>query len=172
MDYSDKFDFISQTYEMVKTEYLKNRMDNILKHSPYSMKINKAVFTVEEIELYKLFKLTETVVTRPALVAEIDLNFKDQLGKTNLQRMLDGKPPIDPITGTVYIIHHIGQKYDAPFAEIPKHFHSKKFYSALHKKHIDSWRADKKLVNLTNNEFAQHWQLRGKQYNASERLGT
>ncbi len=168
MDYSDQYEFILKTFEMVKTEHLKNRIDNIVRNSPYSMVINDAVFTVEEIELYKRLNLSEVTITRTALIAQIDIEFVDSQGKTNLNRMLGGNPPIDPKTNSVYVIHHIGQNFDSPFAEIPKYYHSMKYYSVLHKKHIDSWRADRQLVNLTNNEFAQHWRLRGVQYSDSE----
>lgn len=168
MDYSDQYEFILKTFEMVKTEHLKNRTDNIVRNSPYSMAINDAVFTVEEIELYKQLNLSEATITRTVLIAQIDLDFVDPQGKTNLNRMLGGNPPIDPETNSVYVIHHIGQNFDSPFAEIPKYYHSMKYYSVLHKKHIDSWRADRQLINLTNNEFAQHWRLRGVQYSDSE----
>lgn len=155
---------IFKAYETAKSEHLQNRMDNIIKISPYTSDINNTVFTIREIELYKEWGLTETYITRTALIAKIDPDFTDFKGERNIEKMLRGSPPTDPFTGDVYVIHHIGQNYDSPFAEIPKAFHSQTYYSILHKKHIDSWRADSRLVNLTRTEFANHWILRGKQY--------
>lgn len=161
---SDTLDFFIKTYESAKNEHLKNRMDNIKRISPYTDEINYSVFTISEIELYIKWQLCEKYITRTALIAPIDPNYINAAGESNLQRMLNGDPPFDPVTGDIIVLHHIGQNYDSPFAEIPRLYHSKRYYSALHKKHIDSWRADKMLIALTKTEFFNHWQIRGKMY--------
>lgn len=161
---SEILSLIFKAYESAKNEHFQNQMDSITKISPYSSEINNAVFTLREIELYKEWGLTEANITRTVLIAEIDPNFNDINGKSNLEKMLKGLPPIDKFTGEIYVLHHIGQNYESPFAEIPKNLHSRTYYSVLHKKHIDSWRSDSQLINLTRAEFNNHWVLRGKQY--------
>lgn len=161
---SEAMEFFNMVYKTVKNEHLTNRMDNIVKLSPYSMIINDFVFSVAEIELYIELNLKETITTRSVLTADIDILYKDINGETNLEKMLTGSPPIDPITRGIYTIHHIGQKYESPFAEIPELYHSQVYYSTLHKEHRDSWRSNKQLVSDTKTEISNHWIIRGRRY--------
>lgn len=39
---------------------------------------------------------------------------------TNLERMKMGHPPIDPISGKAYELHHVGQSIDSPLAILTK----------------------------------------------------
>jgi hypothetical protein len=50
-----------------------------------------------------------------ALIRSIDLDFVDDLGRTNLQRMQQGLAALDP-SGVPYQLHHIGQKADSTLA--------------------------------------------------------
>ena len=62
-----------------------------------------------------------------ALIRDIDLTYESQLaGKTvtNLERMLMGKPPIDPASGLPYELHHIGQEVDSALAILTKVEHT------------------------------------------------
>lgn len=59
--------------------------------------------------------IPKTVNGKKALVRKIDLNYVDENGLTNFQRMLNGKPALDP-TGKPYELHHLGQKIDSPLA--------------------------------------------------------
>ena len=52
----------------------------------------------------------------PALIRDIDLNFIDEMGRTNLQRMEQGLAALDPETGLAYELHHMGQTQDATMA--------------------------------------------------------
>ncbi len=52
----------------------------------------------------------------PALIRDIDLNFVDDMGRTNLQRMQQGLAALDPETGLAYELHHMGQTQDATMA--------------------------------------------------------
>jgi hypothetical protein len=49
---------------------------------------------------------------------DIDLDYKDANGMTNLERMENGLAPINPEDGLPYELHHVGQKNDAPLAEL------------------------------------------------------
>ena len=53
---------------------------------------------------------------------DIDYDQKDEFGKTNLERMKLGKPPLDA-DGNPIELHHIGQKSDAPLAELTRGEH-------------------------------------------------
>ena len=52
----------------------------------------------------------------PAMIRDIDLNFTDEVGRTNLERMQQGLAALDPETGLAYELHHLGQTQDATMA--------------------------------------------------------
>ena len=64
---------------------------------------------------------------KTSLLQEIDLNYVSRLPDgtkvTNLVRMQNGYPPIDPATGKAYQLHHIGQKADATLAVLTEEQH-------------------------------------------------
>ena len=93
------------------------------------------------VELVKMFRTTkegavyfeqaglyaESINGQTALIRTIDLNYKSELaGKTvtNLERMQQGLPAIDPASGKAYQLHHIGQNVDSPFAILSQYEHT------------------------------------------------
>ena len=56
-----------------------------------------------------------TVGGHTALVRDIDLDYEDEYGFTNLERMSAGYAPLDP-TGTPYELHHLGQRTNSTLA--------------------------------------------------------
>ena len=86
----------------------------------YPVSIIKQFHSMDEYLVYKNAGLKSQMVGgQLALVKDIDLNFKSDLGGTqvtNLERMRLGYAPIDPATGKAYQLHHIGQKADATLA--------------------------------------------------------
>lgn len=80
----------------------------------------------EEIDIYEKAGLKlEVTDGRVCLNSQqIDLNYKDALGRTNLERMKQGLAPIDPDTGLSYELHHVGQTNDAPLAELTRVQHN------------------------------------------------
>lgn len=93
------------------------------------------------IELVKMFRSTKegtvyfeqaglyakSINGQNALIRTIDLNYKSELaGKTvtNLERMKQGLPAIDPASGKAFQLHHIGQKVDSPFAILTQFEHT------------------------------------------------
>ena len=67
-----------------------------------------------------------------ALVQNIDPNFADESGVTNLQKMLKGETPLDS-TGTPYELHHLAQENDGTLAVLTQGQHrSKDAYSIWH----------------------------------------
>lgn len=79
----------------------------------------------KEVEIYQDAGLrAATINGRPCLVrSDLDLSFKDGLGRTNLERMEAGLAPIDPQTKLSIEIHHIGQDPDGPLAELTRPEH-------------------------------------------------
>ena len=57
-----------------------------------------------------------TVNGAQAIIRDIDLNYVDELGRTNLERMQQGLAALDPETGLAYELHHMGQTQDATIA--------------------------------------------------------
>ncbi len=58
-----------------------------------------------------------------ALIRQIDLDFVDEMGRTNLTRMQQGLAALDPATGEAYQLHHIGQKMDSTLAILTRAEH-------------------------------------------------
>ena len=135
---------------------------NITKNSTFTQHINCYIHSVKELRVYQQFKLKEAVVTRPALIMDIDLNYYTPTGETNAQRLSKGLAPYDPATGSVIDLHHIGQQYDSPFAELPHCVHNAPgTNSVLHHVKTPSWRHDPMLVKGYLKEMSKYWKLRG-----------
>lgn len=114
----------------------------------------------EEKEIYKKANLEEREVNdRPCLVKpDIDLDAVDNKGLTNLERMQKGRPPL--VEGEPLELHHIGQKSDAPLAELTTQEHRGPVQDGiLHDKKVES--------EIDRNEFKkereQHWKDRAEQ---------
>ena len=91
--------------EQTVSEYLKGVFPEI---SPEELEIyDNAGLNVEEVG-------GRVCLTQP----DIDLDYKDANGMTNLERMENGLAPINPEDGLPYELHHVGQKNDAPLAEL------------------------------------------------------
>ena len=131
--------------------------------SPYSKEINKAIYKYNEFLLYYSLRLQEAFVTRPALIKEIDFDMWVSCeGKTNQQLIQEGFAPYayDTEDGKIEI-HHIGQNFEAPFAELTVAEH--KMYgnsSVLHEFNTDSWRQDKKKTSDFILERHEYWRKR------------
>ena len=138
----------------------------INENSPYSQEVNDHISSVEELEVYKNAGLVEREVDgRTCLVREdLDLDYVDPAsGLTNREIMADdGGAPFDSKTGQPIELHHIGQDFDSPLAELTKTEH-KSYYSTLHTKEGESWRQDSKKRNTYNNVHRpHHWIARSK----------
>ena len=86
------------------------------------------IHSLDEYMVYKTGGLKPVMVNgKTALIQNIDLNyvsqFPDGTNVTNLVRMQKGYAPIDPITGKVYQLHHIGQKADGTLAVLTESQH-------------------------------------------------
>lgn len=78
----------------------------------------------EEVAVYKNAGLKETEINgkKYLIRTDIDMNFKDDSGRTNKERIREGKSPLTN-SGKTVELHHIGQKSDSPLAELTKSEH-------------------------------------------------
>ena len=134
--------------------------------SDYSDEVNEKISSVEEIEVYQKANLKEEIIDgRTCLVRDdIDMEYVDpKSGMTNQELMEKGRSPYDAKTGERIELHHIGQDYDSPLAELTEDTEHGDYYSTLHTKNGESWRNDSQKNNHYNNiERPNHWKSRVK----------
>ena len=110
----------------------------IQRESKYPLDVVKQFHSYDEYTVYRDSGLTSEMVDgKLALTQEIDWNYVDEMGRTNLQRAKDGLAAIDPSTGNSYELHHIGQKTDSTLAILKAEQHSGNDL-ILHNKKIES----------------------------------
>ena len=142
---------------------LKMQKEAIKNDSPYSSKINEAIKSYQEFLLYYNLHLREAYITRPALIKDLDLDLWVSCeNKTNLQLLHEGNSPYayDAEDGKIEL-HHIGQGFDAPFAELTTKEHM--LYGnnrLLHDSLQDSWRRDEEKLNSFQLERIKYWEKR------------
>ena len=161
MEEKELINKIRSLHIFFRHQYELNREREITSVSPYSADINKYIRHPEELEIYKSCNLTETIITRKTLIYPVDKTYRYG-GLSNLERMLCGESPRDSLTGEAIELHHIGQRFDSPFAELPRLTHcSTKTYRVLHDASIESWRINKRLITSTQQENIKYWKMRG-----------
>ena len=147
-------------------------MEEIGKYSPYSAQITSFIRQYEELRLYCDLQLQESCITRPCLLREIDFDlWISSEGCTNRELMQKGNAPylFDSPDGKVEL-HHVGQNYAAPFAELTIDEHSENS-QLLHISREESWRNDKKLEKAFYKERLVYWKRRAEQdYEITEHL--
>ncbi len=100
-----------------------NQAAAIQKESKYPLDVIKQFASVEQYEICKSAGLTPQVISgKTALIRKIDLNYVDDVGRTNLERMNQGMAALAP-DGKAYELHHIGQKADSTLAVLTKAEH-------------------------------------------------
>lgn len=96
----------------------------IQNESKYPLDVIKEFKSMEQYNICKKAGLSSEIVNgKAALIRDIDLNFADEMGRTNLERMKQGLAALDPITGESYQLHHIGQQADSTLAILTKAEH-------------------------------------------------
>lgn len=140
--------------------------EEIKEKSDYSDEVNEKISSVEELEVYQKANLKEENIDgRTCLVRyNIDMEYVDpKSGMTNQELMEKGRAPYDAKTDERIELHHIGQDYDSPLAELTEDTEHGDYYSALHTKEGESWRNDSQKNNHYNNvERPGHWKSRVK----------
>jgi hypothetical protein len=89
----------------------------IQKETGYPLDVIKGLENMEQYEILKQAGLqTKTINGKSALVRSgIDLNYVDEFGRKNIDRMKQGLAALDP-DGIPYELHHIGQNPDSTLA--------------------------------------------------------
>ncbi|WIH23105.1 HNH/ENDO VII family nuclease [Photobacterium damselae] len=148
-------------------EPLSNESKEVLSEQGYSDGVIEAIGSEEEAKIYADAELACTKVNdKDALVrTDIDLDAKDDFGRTNLERMENGRAPLDK-NGKPIELHHIGQTSDAPLAELTKEEHMCNGNdSVLHDKSKES-----EIDRISfQKERAEHW--KGRAEDIKQNLG-
>lgn len=101
-----------------------NEAATIQKESKYPLDVIKQFNNMDQYQICKDAGLVKLKVDgKAALVRKVDLKYTDEFGNTNLERMLDGTPALDPNTGLPYQLHHIGQRQDSTLAVLTREEH-------------------------------------------------
>lgn len=89
----------------------------IQSESGYPLDVIKGYRSLEQYDICREAGLTPHMIDgKMALIRDIDIDFLDEMGRTNLQRMQQGLAALDPSTGQAYQLHHIGQEMDSTLA--------------------------------------------------------
>ena len=141
----------------------KRQKERIEKISPYSKDIASYIRRYDELNLYCSLQLRESFLTRPSLVADIDPElWISSENATNLELMSKGNAPylFNAPDGKIEL-HHIGQDYNSPFAELTREEHSI-YNSILHLFDEASWRNDPDAERIFSAERTKYWILRAR----------
>ena len=122
---------------------------------------------MDQYEVYKNAGLHEEEINgRKCLVKDIDMDYVDpKTGLTNRELMEKGRTPIDAKTGEPIELHHMGQDFNSPFAELCANSeHGDGKDAILHDKKVESWRQDPEKKNYYNNvQRPNHWKARARE---------
>lgn len=111
-----------------------NEAAAIQRESKWPLEAIKSLHSTAEYNIYKEASLTPTQLADGswAFLRQIDWKLVDDLGRTNVQRVMAGLAPIDP-TGMPYELHHIGMRADSPLAILTNaEHHLKENFNILH----------------------------------------
>ena len=96
----------------------------ILQREGYPLDVIKEFRNMEQYNICKEAGLSPQMVNgNTALIRDIDLDFVDEMGRTNIERMKQGLAALDPLTGESYQLHHIGQQADSTLAILTRAEH-------------------------------------------------
>lgn len=152
----------------VKIRTMNSRLqkEQIEQASPYSKDITSRIRSCDELRLYCSLQLKESILTRGALIADIDpALWISSENATNIELMSKGGSPylFDSPEGKIEL-HHIGQSYDSPFAELTQEQHDI-YNQVLHIAGISSWRDDPKAEKMFGAERYEYWIKRAQSKN-------
>lgn len=125
--------------------------------------IKSRIATVKQLEIYQNAGLHEGYVNdRPCLMKNIDMNYIDEkTGFTNRDRMAMGLSPIDADSGEKIELHHIGQDFNSPFAELKEDSeHGDGNHKILHTSKKASWRQDHRMELSYQKQKKEYWKTR------------
>lgn len=129
-----------------------NQVATIQKESGYPLDFIEQINNMDQYKIFKDAGLKPKMINgKTALVGDIDLDFVDEKGLTNLERMLKGQPPIESASKKAFELHHIGQSNDSTLAMLSQENHRLgDAYKVMHPNgsngvdHGAAWAAQKK----------------------------
>ena len=137
------------------------------KSSTWGDAFTKYIENEAQMKIYENAGLEPSVVNgRSCLIKKIDYDYVDESsGMTNRERMAKGRSPIDPLTGETIELHHMGQGFDSPFAELTADSeHGDGNHKILHPKVSSSWRNDEAKKKEYRKQKMNHWIARSKEF--------
>lgn len=113
---------MTETKSAGLTEAEKNR---IKEETGWSDVIIENIKNLKQYEILKKADLMEAEINgRKCLIRKnIDLNYTDEDGISNQDRISRGLAPLDSKTGKPLELHHLGQKADSPLVELTEEEH-------------------------------------------------
>ena len=159
-------DDLSPGEEESTEEFSEKDREELKSETGWSDEIVDSIDTKEQAEIYKNADLHESNINgRECLVKDIDYDYVDEKsGMTNRERMALGRSPYDSKNGEKIELHHMGQDYDSPFAELDENSeHGDGNHSILHPTTEGSWRNDEGLESQYNSEKQKYWKARSEE---------
>lgn len=157
--------------EEVKQEGLtEEEKAKIKEETGWSDEIIDNIKNMKQYEVLKKANLKEVEINgRKCLVKkDIDLDYTDEDGISNRDRIAAGQAPIDSKTGKPIELHHLGQKEDSPLVELTEEEHRTGEYENG-KKNQSLWHDNTKATevhgegNNWHQERKAHWKARSEQ---------
>lgn len=142
----------------------------IKEETGWSDEIIENIQNMKQYEILKNAGLIEAEINgRKCLIKEnIDLDYTDDDGISNRDRITRGLAPLDSKTGKPLELHHLGQKTDSPLVELTAEEHrtgeyedGKKNQSLWHDNALESEVHGER--NSWTQERKDHWKARSKQ---------
>lgn len=141
--------------------------EQIKAETGWDTEIVENIQNMEQYEALKNAGLVEVEIDgKKCLVKEhIDLEYTDEDGVTNRERMERGLPPLDSETGKPIELHHLGQKEGSPLVELTEEEHRTGDYEDG-KKNQSLWHDNTMETevhgegNSWTQERKEHWQGR------------
>ena len=163
-EYDDTYNSESNEVNEGLTEEQKAK---IKEETGWSDEIINNIKNMKQYEVLKNAGLREVEINgRKCLIKEnIDLDYADEDGLTNRERMARGLAPLDSKTGKPIELHHLGQKADSPLVELTEEEHRTGEYEDG-KKNQSLWHdntVETEVHGEGNNwdvERKEHWKAR------------
>lgn len=139
----------------------------IKEETGWSDEIIDNIQNMKQYEILKNAGLIEVEINgRKCLIKEnVDLDYTDEDGITNRERIARGLAPLDSKTGKPIELHHLGQKADSPLVELTEEEHRTGEYEDG-KKNQSLWHDNAKETevhgegNSWDQERKAHWKAR------------
>lgn len=151
------------------SELTKAQRNEIKKETKWSDVVISYIKDMKQYQIYKEAGLIEVDINgRKCLVKkDLDLDYRSPKtiddahpeGISNRELMKEGNAPYDAKTGEKIELHHMGQAFDSPLAELCENSeHGDGNDPILHDKGVESWRRNPELKKKYNNEQRpMHW---------------